>query len=309
MNKQERVAAAMNGSKVDYVPYSLWYHFGTQSMSAEKAAEIEIAFYERYDFDFLKVMNDYSYPLPEGLDRISTIADWKRMKPVTTDAYCFSEQLKLLKIVAKRLKDEAFFLDTVFNPLGVARRTAKDIIFDLLRSHPEEFKKGLEIIAESLRNYVKAVIEVGAAGVFFSVNGATPDLLSKAEFNEFVKPYDLYVLDAVKDTGVFNVAHVHGKNLLFAETTDYPVHAFSWAHLHSWPSLKEAKHMTKACLIGGIDEHLTNMFHPDEIEAQIASALRETDGERFILGPGCAIPTDMPPEQIDLICQTIRKQR
>lgn len=307
MNKQERVLAALNGNEVDHIPYSLWYHFGTQFLPAEKAADIEIVFYERYDFDFLKVMNDYSYPLPEGLDRIRTIEDWKQLKPVTVDDYCFSEQLKLLKIVAKRLKGEAFFLDTVFSPLGVARRTAKDIIFDLLRSHPEQFKQGLEIITESLCNYVKAVIEVGAAGIFFSVNGATSDLFSKEEFQEFVKPYDLQVLNAVKEIGVFNVAHVHGYNLLFDQVTDYPVHAFSWAHLHSWPSLREAKALTDKCLVGGIDEHLTNMFHPDALETQIENALHETQGQKFILGPGCAIPTDMPPEQIDLIRQAIRK--
>lgn len=307
MNKQERVFAALNGKEVDYIPYSLWYHFGTQFLPAAKAADIQIAFYERYDFDFLKVMNDYSYPLPEGVDRIRTIADWQQLKPVTVEDYCFSEQLKLLRIVAKRLKGEALFLDTVFSPLGVARRTAKDVIFDLLRSYPEQFKQGLEIITESLCNYVKAVIEVGAAGIFFSVNGATSDLFTKKEFQEFVKPYDLQVLKAVENAGVFNVAHIHGYNLLFDQVIDYPVHAFSWAHLHSWPSLKEAQTLTDKCLVGGIDEHLTNMFHPDALEVQIANALRETNGQKFILGPGCAIPTDMPPEQIDLICRTLRK--
>ncbi len=107
MNKQERVLAALNGKEVDYIPYSLWYHFGTQFLRAEKAADIEIAFYERYDFDFLKVMNDYSYPLPEGLDRIRTIEDWMQMKPVAVEDYCFSEQLKLLQDCGKTIEREA----------------------------------------------------------------------------------------------------------------------------------------------------------------------------------------------------------
>ena len=93
MNKQERILAAINGSKVDVLPYSMWYHFGTQFMPGEKAAEVVVAFYERYDLDFLKVMNDYAYPLPEGLDRVRSINDWKRMKPVKPTEGGFAEQL------------------------------------------------------------------------------------------------------------------------------------------------------------------------------------------------------------------------
>lgn len=309
MKKQERILAALNGSKVDVVPYSMWYHFGTQFIPGEKAAEVVLAFYERYDLDFLKVMNDYAYPLPDGLDRIRSIEDWKRMKPVKPTEGGFAEQLKLLQVVAKRLKGAAFFVDTVFDPFYVAQRTAKSVVFELLRSHPEAFKRGLEIITESLRSYVKAVIDIGAAGIFLAVNGATTDLFTREDFREFVKPYSLQVLDAVKDTGVFNIAHIHGKNLLFDEITDYPVHALSWEHLHTSPSLSEARKMTDRCFIGGIDEHLTSMFHPDDLEAQVETALRETNANKFILGPGCSLPPEMPVELIDIIYKAIRKHQ
>jgi len=309
MNKQERILAAIHGRKVDVIPYSLWYHFGTQFLPGEKAAEVVLAFYERYDLDFLKVMNDYAYPLPDGLDRIRSIADWQRMKPLKPTEGGFGEQLKLLNLVSKRLHGEAFFVDTVFDPFYVARRTAKDIIFKLLRSHPQEFKTGLEVIAESLRNYVKAALDVGAAGIFLAVNGATTNFFTREEFREFVKPYSLHVLDAVKDRGVFNIVHIHGEQIMFDEMTDYPVQAFSWEHFHTPPSLAEARQMTNVCFIGGIDEKNPNHAHPDELEAQVETALRETNGEKFILGPGCSLPTDMPVEQIDIIYKAIRKSR
>ncbi len=309
MNKQERILATIHGNQVDVVPYSMWYHFGTQFLPGDKAAEVVIAFYERYDVDFLKVMNDYAYPLPDGLDRIRSIDDWKRLKPVKPTEGGFVEQLKLLNVVANHLKGKAFFVDTVFDPFYVAQRTAKKIVFDLLRSHPQEFKTGLEVITESLRNYVKAVLDVGAAGIFLAVNGASTDLFTREEFREFVKPYSLQVLDAVKDNSVFNIAHIHGENLMFDEITDYPVHALSWEHLHTSPSLAKARKMTDVCFIGGIDEHLTSMFHPDDLEAQIRTALRETNGKKFILGPGCSLPPEMPVEQIDIIYRAIRKRR
>jgi len=309
MNKQERVSAAIHGSQVDYVPYSMWYHFGTQFMPGEKAADLVTGFYERFDLDFIKVMNDYSYPLPAGLDRIRTLDDWKRMKPAKPTEGGFAEQLKLLNVVAQRVKSEAFFVDTIFDPFYVARRTAKDIIFDLLRSHPEEFKLGLEVITESLRNYVKAVLDTGAAGIYLAVNGASTDLLSKEEFQEFVKPYDLQVLEAAQEKGILNIVHIHGNNILFDDMLDYPVHVLSWEHLNTPPSFRDARQKTDLCFMGGINEHLTSKFHPDELEAQVETALQDTNGEKLILASGCSLPTDMPVELIDIISRAVRKQR
>ena len=309
MNKQERVIAAINGNQVDSVPYSMWYHFGTQFMPGEKAAELVTGFYERFDLDFVKVMNDYAFPLPDGLDRIRSIDDWKRLKPVKPTEGGFAEQLKLLKVVAQRVKNEAFFVDTIFDPFYVARRTAKDVIFELLRSHPEDFKLGLEVITESLRNYAKAVLDVGAAGIYLAVSGATNDLLSKEEFQEFVKPYGIQVLDAVKEKAIMNIVHIHGHNIMFDEALDYPVHVLSWEHLNTAPSFSEARAKTDLCFMGGINERLTHMFHPDDLEAQIETALQETNGEKIILASGCSLPTDMSVEQIDIITRAIRKQR
>lgn len=310
MNKQERVLAALNGKEVDHVPYSIWCHFGTQFLPGDKAADIEVAFYERYDLDFLKLMNDYPYPVPEGLDRIQSIEDWRKLRRVPVTHPCFSEQLKIVNRVAKRLEGEAFFVETVFSPFGVARRTAKDVIFPLMRSHPDEFKKGLEIIAESLCGYIEEVFKAGAAGIFFSINGAGDNLMSREEFRELVMPSDRYVIDAFKNKGTFNVAHVHGHELaLFDEVASYPFHAFNWAHLHSAPSLSQARSLTDACLIGGIDECLTNMLHLNDLETDIKKTLDELGGKKMMLGPGCAVPPTVPPGHIDTVRKLARGLR
>ncbi|MGI5840246.1 MAG: uroporphyrinogen decarboxylase family protein, partial [bacterium] len=113
------------------------------------------------------------------------------------------------------------------------------------------------------------------------------------------------ILNAVKDKGVCNVVHVHGINLRFADVADYPAHAFNWSHIRSEPSLAAAREMTDACLIGGVSELRTDTFHPDVLEEQIRAAFAEAGEQKFMVGPGCAIPTDTAPEQIDLIRKTV----
>ncbi len=307
MNKKERVLAALQGQEVDRIPYSLWYHFGNQFMTGEAIAETQLAFFERYDFDFIKVMNDYTYPFPEGLDRISSLEDWKRLSSAPLDYYWFQEQLKALGIIGKRLDGKACYIETIFNPIGVARRTAKDVIFNLMREHPDEFKAGLDAITESFMAYGEAAIQAGASGIFFSVNGATDDFMSRDEFMEFVKPYDMKMLEFFKTKGVFNVAHIHGFNLRMDDVWDYPVHAFNWSHLHSAPSLKDARSMTDACLIGGIDEQKTSYFHANDLEAQVEQAVQEAGTRHFMVGPGCAIPSDISPHSIDAVKKAVHK--
>ena len=309
MNKKERILAAIQGKDVDYVPYTMWYHFGTQFMPGEKAADVVIDMYDRFDLDLAKVMNDYAYPLPEGLDRIRNIDDWKRLKPLKATEGGFVEQLKLLKKVAKHVKDDAFFVDTIFDPFYVAHRIGKNTIFDLLREHPEDFKLGLEAITESLCNYLKALLDLGAAGIYLAVNGASADVLTPEEFKEFVKPYDLQVLEAVKDQAAFNIVHIHGENILFEEFLDYPVQVLSWEQAYVPPSLSAARKMTDVCLMGGLGERLPNFVPADDLEAQVESALQETQGKKFIFAPGCSGPPDMPAEQIDIIRNAVRKQR
>ena len=60
MTKVERVRAALAGAEVDRPPFSVWYHFGLQHAPAERTAQVHVEFFEAYNLDWLKVMNDYS---------------------------------------------------------------------------------------------------------------------------------------------------------------------------------------------------------------------------------------------------------
>ena len=68
MDKIERVLNALQGLEVDRPPFSFWYHFGLQHLPGSAHAQAEIEFFRSHDLDFVKVMNDYPYPLPAGLE-------------------------------------------------------------------------------------------------------------------------------------------------------------------------------------------------------------------------------------------------
>ena len=81
MNKIERVRATLAGRPVDRAPFTVWYHFGNQHAPAERTAQVHLEFFDHYDLDLLKLMNDYDYPMPAGMEVVATAQDLGRLQP------------------------------------------------------------------------------------------------------------------------------------------------------------------------------------------------------------------------------------
>ncbi len=309
MRKPERVLAAIAAAPVDYPPFSAWYHFGLQHLPGRALAEAELAFYRHYDPDFLKVMHDYPFPLPDGMTEVTRPEEWGRLTPLPGDHPAFREQLSALDAIGQGLKGEALFIDTVFSPWSTARRLrGQEGLLSDMRRHAEDVLQGLAAIAESSAAYVRAAAARGIAGIFLSVGGASYEFMGEEEYARFGRPFDLAVLQAAIGLP-FNVLHLHGVKLMFNACLDYPVQAFNWSHQHTQPTLAAARLLTAKCLLGGVDEMSTSTVRPRAIQAQVSQAIREAGLRGLILGPGCAVPSDTPPFNLLAVREAARAAR
>lgn len=298
MNKIERVMSALKGEPVDRPPFGFWYHFGLQHLPGRKHAEAEIDFYRAYDLDFLKVMSDYPYPLPRGLEAIDTEADWRRVEPVPSTDSCWNEQLSALSLINDAIGKESLYIETIFSPWTTARRLARSAALSKAREqYPETLLAAMEAIATSLADYSKEIVSRGAAGIFLSLGAASEDVMTAQEYETWGRPYDLKVLEAVRDAP-FNVLHIHGKKIHFDSVLDYPVSAINWSHFATEPSLGEGKTRSGKTVLGGIDEARASHVSAPEIAEQIESAMREVGSVGLIVTPGCSVPTDTREESL-----------
>jgi uroporphyrinogen decarboxylase len=301
LNKIERVVQALRGEEVDRPPFSFWYHFGLQHMPGSKHAEAEIDFYRAYDLDFLKVMNDYAYPLPRGLEAIVTEDDWRSIEPVKAEDECWKPQLEALSIINDAIGDQALFIDTIFSPWTTARRLARGgNITDARRQCPEALLTAMEVIAESLATYAREAVARGAAGIFLSLGAATHNTLTPEEYATWGRPFDLKILEAVGEAP-FNVLHIHGSHIHFDSLMDYPVSAINWSHYTTSPALGEGRRKSGKTVIGGINESTAAQLSKPEIAEQITAALDEVGSRGLIIAPGCSVPTDTPERNLRAI--------
>lgn len=295
MTKRERFLAAIAGEEVDRVPACVWIHFASEHHSGTETAQLHLRYFQEYDWDYLKVMNDYRYPLP-GIEAITSEADLLRFEPQPLTALPFASQLECLRTLRAELGPDVPIIETIFSPVQTIIRAAGASTWKAITAYPRAAHQMLEAVAQTLSSYVQACRELGITGIFFSVNGANRPPAAGGttdeEFATFIAPYDRRVLEAA--AGLVRIGHIHGLQLVFDRVLDYPVEAFNWSHLRTPPSLAEVRQRTSAALIGGIDEVKVFDQTPAEVAADIQNAWHEAGTRKFLVGPGCTVPPDTP---------------
>jgi uroporphyrinogen decarboxylase len=298
VNKIERVRAALAGRPVDRAPFTVWYHFGTQHAPAERTAQVHLEFFDHYDLDLLKLMNDYDYPMPRGLEVVATAADLARLEPLDPLLTPMGTQLAVVDQVARALDGRALFLDTVFNAWNTLKRNlVREAMPALMAEEPKALEAALAVVNDNLIRYAQASLARGAAGIFFSVP-ATAESLTLEQYERFMRPFDLAFLEAIRGRGECHVLHAHGERLYFDRLVDYPAHVLSWADLNGGPSIAEARRRTRFTLMAGLDHVRFVESSARLVRGQVARALEAGGPTGFVLAPGCSLPTYTYPPLI-----------
>lgn len=302
MNKIERVDAVLKGQEPDRPPLSLWYHFGVQHGSGEQFADITLKYFNFYDFDFLKVMNDYFYPRPEGLLAVKTPEDLRRITHVRVENTDWREQFKALVLLSRALAGKAYFIDTVFDPWQSLRRNmAGENIKHLMAEAPDATLEALDVVADNLIAYCKKSLSIGSAGIFMSVPAAS-EIVTREEFLKFVKPAAMKVFQAISGLAHMNTAHIHGDHLFFDDVLDFPVDVYSW-----WdrgpdgPSLQSVKAKIAGCVMGGIDQKIVARTSIAFLQDHVRQGIALGGRRRFFLANGCSIDSWTYPGAIQAI--------
>lgn len=328
LTKRERVEAALKGEAVDRVPVSAWQHFLPAERQPETLAAASLKHFRDFDWDWLKVnpratyyaeawgarynFDQYTEVLPRlEATPVQTPLDLEKIRAISGTTGVFAEQLDLLQRIKAGIGG-AHFIQTVFSPLSVlyflvARpqqtypaEQLPEIQYEDLRrflhENPQGAHAALKNIATTLGQFGAAALEAGASGLFFAiVRLARQEVLTKAEFEEFGKPYDLQVLQAVEGAP-FNLLHICGPRAYFDLAAEYPVHALNWASIgqHN-PTLAEAQKHARQALVGGVDE-VENLQHgsPEDVLKEALAAIEATGGRHHLLTPGCATSVDVP---------------
>lgn len=315
MTKRERVMAAIKGEEVDKIPFSLWYHLPHLDQDPIALAEEQIRLAKLYDLDFIKMMpfgnyaaQDYGLsvdffctrdkPAFERKFGINSPKEWLQIEPLEATYGTYGKQLQLSMQMKKRMKEDIPYVQTIFNPLTVAKKLAGERVFEDMREHPDYLHQALGAITRTTVNFVKANIEEGVSGFFLATQCASADYISLEEHEEFEEAYDLQVLEAYKDITPINILHIHGPNTYFEELLSYPVNCINWHDRWAEPDMAAARTMTDKCLLGGLNEKWLETAAYDQVAEHLEQAVAAAGRRSLMITPGCCVELGTPEQNL-----------
>jgi uroporphyrinogen decarboxylase len=316
LSHRERIEKAIALEETDRLPFGFWWHFPNQDRAPRRLAQLSLELQQKLDLDFIKfapyglysvvdwgvtldvkggnvppVQADYPIKRPE---------DWRGLAQLRGTEGEYLIVLEAQRIALSEMRQRVPLIQTVFSPLTTALKLAgPEKLLAHLRDAPAAVHAGLAIIAETTRHFAIEALTRGADGLFFASQTANEGYLTRAEYAEFAKKYDLAVLEAVKGRSWLNILHLHGEKVMFDAVLDYPVQALNYHDREAGPSLAELRKRTKKCLVGGIG-HTTTLVHGTlaDVDAQVRDAWRQVNRRGLILGPGCVASLESPEANI-----------
>ncbi len=307
MNKRERVDTVLAGKVPDRLPVSFWYHFGVQHAGGETFAEIALDFFNYYDLDWLKLMNDYYHPLPRGMEAVKTKEDLEKITHVAVQETDWKEQLKALEHVARELEGKAYFTDTVFEPWQtLGRNIAGENLYRLVNEVPDALINALDVITDNLIAYCKESLKRGTAGIFLSTFGAESQMEWEL-YSTYAYPFALRVFEEIKGLGPMNTVHVHGHHIFTDAALAFPVPVISYEDRHpSNPSITDMKSKFDGCIMGGIDKDQFLFITPEAARRNAEEGLRQAGKSRVLLAPGCSVAGEFYPPSAKALVETVK---
>lgn len=321
LTHKQRIENALAMKENDRTPYSLWMHFPNRDRSPRRLAELALGYQKKYDLDFIKYMPYGMYTtidmgvdldVYEGFRRpptqheplIKNTDDWDRLRPVDGAAGEYAVVLESQRLLMSMMDEHVPFIQTLFSPATtLAKLCSPATLVEHMRLAPEKIHRALEMVADTTVAFAKASVALGADGFFYATQLSGRGVMEKAEHEEFVKKYDLQVLNAVKDTTWFNVLHMHGSRVRIDEMQDYPVQALSWHDRDDGPSMDEVRAYSAKAFVGGLSWGKNWLAKTEE---QVASEVREMCGKPgVIIGPGCVIDPATPEKYLRIVRDTV----
>lgn len=305
-NKREIMEHFLSG-KLDksYIPGAFFMHFPQDSKSGEKAINAHVEYFLATGMDFVKIQFEQGY----GRIKIEKTEDWKQIKPLPSDF--FQPTLNIVKGIYDRTGAKVMVLSTVYSPFQMLIQTVGvKTVVEYATKNPDRIKEALRVFTEGIKEYVKSCKAIGIDGFYTPTQGGEMKFYSIPRFFEdFVKPYDLEVINECNKGTRLNILHIcdyEGTYDDLSRYLDYPGQIINApVTLNGKPlSLEKCEQIFKRPVMGGLYRKGAILNGtPNEVATEVKK-LAKSNSSRFILGADCTVLPDTPMVNIQTAIKT-----
>jgi len=303
---RERIQACLKGEQTDRTPIAFWRHFPEEDQNPEALANATLKFQQTYDFDIVKVTPASSFSVkdwgvqdewknnPEGSREytkrvIEKPQDWETLQALDPSASHLAAQLECLKLVRKGIGTDTPILQTIFNPISLAKHLAgNDLLLEHIKKHPAAVIKGLDTITKTTVKFIEALHDIGIDGVFYAIQHAQASMLELDEYKSIALPFDQQALKPAEGFWC-NMLHLHGTDVFFSLLRLMDFQIVNWHDRETYPPLSEARSLWRGTACAGIRQDTLYSGTPQQVREEAQDAISQSKGSKFILGTGCVV--------------------
>ncbi len=333
MNSRERVLAHIAGQPVDRLPLMpITMMLACQGIGARYRdyctdyrvlVEGQIHVAETYGFDYVNTMSD---PAREAADcgaaieyfenqPVAILEDQALLTEKTTLATLkipdplgggrMHNGIRAIGLFKERVGNEKMVEGWVEGPIAEASdlRGINTLMTDFF-DDPVFVKDLFAFVVEMELRFAREQIKAGADMI--GMGDAAASLVGPQIYEEFVWPYEKQLVDGIHAMGGRVRVHIcgntrrilKGRGSLGCEVVD----------LDSLAALSDARQQAAPgqILLGNMNPVTILRNGTPELVTQVAAECHRQAGSRFIVGAGCEVPRDTPPENLRALCEYAR---
>jgi MtaA/CmuA family methyltransferase len=295
--------------------------YGAYANDHRVLAEAQVRTAEEFDFDYVSVISDpareaadlgarvvYFDDQPPALDeKAALLSDKKALAELRSPdprrrGSRMHDRIEGVALLRRRVGDSKIVEGWIEGPCAQAAdlRGINTLMLDFY-DDPAFVRDLFEFVIDLETKFAEAQVEAGAD--LMGIGDAAASLVGPEIYNEFVWPDEKRLIEAVRRTGARTRLHICGNTRPLLGPIgrlgcdivdlDYPA-PISEARVAMGP---------KQVLLGNLHpvEVVCNGT-PERITAALARCHAEA-GEQYIVGAGCEIPRDTPPENLRAMCE------
>jgi uroporphyrinogen decarboxylase len=252
-------------------------------------------------------------------EKMLSAEDWNRIRPIDKKNKLIQNQVEIIKRILDETKGELVVLGTIHGVVASASHSSgyrysqsSNIMPKHLAEKPEIVGAAFRAIAESTATFAEACVEAGVDGIYYAALGGEKHKFTDEQFEKYIKPCEMMVLDAVHNVKGFNVLHMCKDNLNLIRYKDYPVNVVNWAIHENNLSLEEGKEIFKdKTILGGLDDRSGVLVNGtmEDIEKEVHCILDRMGTTKFILGADCTLPTEIEYSRIKKVVEAAKNYK
>ena len=333
MNGQQRLLAFLAGTPVDHLPLMpITMMFAADQISVpyrryatdyQVLVQAQIATARRFDIDYVSGISD---PGREAADCGATIHYFDDQPPAIEEDYALladktvlqqlkvpdplgggrmHDRIRAMELFRQQVGEEKLIEGWVEGPCAEAAdlRGINTLMLDFMDDPP--FVRELFAFAvEMALRFARAQVAAGAD--LIGVGDAAASLVGPDIYEEFVWPYEKQLIDGLRALGTKVRLHICGNTRpILAPMGRLGCHIIDL----DYPApVAEARRAMgpEQILLGNIDPvRVLRNGTPATVWAAIAECHRQA-GDRYIVGAGCEVPRNTPPENLRALSEYAR---